>query len=109
MVRDVEHRFTGQIRMNRPHDLPALATLSARIGADPLLIQGAGGNTSVKEGGVMWIKASGTNLADALTRDVFVPCDLPAMRAAICCMKPPSRPITRTVFVPITFTARIRS
>jgi len=69
--------------MNRPHDLPALATLSARIGADPLLIQGAGGNTSVKEDGVMWIKASGTNLADALTRDVFVPCDLPAMRAAM--------------------------
>lgn len=31
----------------------------------------------------MWIKASGTNLADALTRDVFVPCDLPAMRAAM--------------------------
>ena len=83
MVRDVEHRFPGQIRMNRPHDLPALATLSARIGADPLLIQGAGGNTSVKDGDVMWIKASGTNLADALTRDVFVPCDLPAMRAAM--------------------------
>lgn len=66
-----------------PADLPALAALSARIGADPLLIQGAGGNTSVKEGGVMWIKASGTLLADALTRDVFVPCDLAAMRASM--------------------------
>ncbi|NBE08164.1 class II aldolase/adducin family protein [Paragemmobacter ruber] len=67
----------------RPADLPALARLSARIGADPLLIQGAGGNTSVKEDAVMWIKASGTLLADALTRDVFVPCDLGAMRAAM--------------------------
>ena len=66
-----------------PHDLPALAAASARIGADPLLIQGPGGNTSIKDGGVMWIKASGTNLADALTRDVFVPCDLAAMRAAM--------------------------
>lgn len=66
-----------------PHDLSALAAASARIGADPLLIQGPGGNTSVKDGGVMWIKASGTNLADALTRDVFVPCDLAAMRAAM--------------------------
>lgn len=66
-----------------PHDLPTLAAASARIGADPLLIQGPGGNTSIKDGEVMWIKASGTNLADALTRDVFVPCDLPAMRSAM--------------------------
>jgi len=66
-----------------PEDLSDLARLSARIGADPLLIQGPGGNTSVKEGGVMWIKASGTNLADALVQDVFVPCDLGAMRAAM--------------------------
>lgn len=66
-----------------PHDLLTLAAASARIGADSLLIQGPGGNTSIKDGGVMWIKASGTNLADALTRDVFVPCDLAAMRAAM--------------------------
>ncbi len=66
-----------------PHDLPTLAVASARIGADPLLIQGAGGNTSIKDGAVMWIKASGTNLADALMQDVFVPCDLLAMRAAM--------------------------
>ena len=66
-----------------PNDLPALAAASAQIGADPLLIQGPGGNTSIKEGGGLWIKASGTNLADALTRDVFVPCDLEAMRSAV--------------------------
>ena len=66
-----------------PDDLPTLAAASARIGADPLLIQGPGGNTSVKDGEVMWIKASGTNLADALVRDVFVPCDVVAMRAAM--------------------------
>ncbi len=64
-----------------PADLADLRDFSARIGADPLLIQAAGGNTSVKEGGVMWIKASGTLLADALTRDIFVPVDLPAMLA----------------------------
>jgi rhamnose utilization protein RhaD (predicted bifunctional aldolase and dehydrogenase) len=70
-----------------PDDLSALAAASARIGADPMLIQGPGGNTSIKDmgkdGGVMWIKASGTNLADALVRDVFVPCDVVAMRAAM--------------------------
>jgi rhamnose utilization protein RhaD (predicted bifunctional aldolase and dehydrogenase) len=66
-----------------PADLPSLAAASARIGADPLIIQGPGGNTSVKDSAVLWIKASGTNLADALTRDIFVPCDLGAMRAAM--------------------------
>ncbi|MEM1386170.1 MAG: class II aldolase/adducin family protein [Pseudomonadota bacterium] len=66
----------------RPDDLADLAALSARIGADPLLIQAAGGNTSVKAGDVMWIKASGTLLADARAKDIFVPVDLPAMRAA---------------------------
>lgn len=67
----------------RPDDLKDLAELSARIGADPMLIQAAGGNTSVKDGDVMWIKASGTVLADALDRDIFVACDLPAMRASL--------------------------
>ncbi len=69
--------------ISRPCDLVALARLSARIGRDPLLIQGAGGNTSVKDGGVMWIKASGTLLAEAEARDVFVPVDLEPMRAAV--------------------------
>ncbi len=31
----------------------------------------------------MWIKASGTQLAEALTRDIFVPCDVDAMRASV--------------------------
>ena len=66
-----------------PRDLVDLANLSARIGTDPMLIQAAGGNTSVKDGDVMWIKASGTLLAEADTRDIFVPVDLPAMRAAL--------------------------
>ncbi len=84
MVRHQPYREIGMTRPDgKPDDLPALADLSARIGANPLLIQGPGGNTSVKDGAVMWIKASGTNLADALTRDVFVPCDLPAMRLAM--------------------------
>ena len=51
--------------MRPPEDFADLARLSARLGADPLVIQGAGGNTSVKDGAVMWIKASGTQLADA--------------------------------------------
>jgi len=66
-----------------PDDFSALCDFSAAIGANPLIIQAAGGNTSDKDGRVMWIKASGTLLADALTRDIFVPVDLPAMQIAI--------------------------
>jgi rhamnose utilization protein RhaD (predicted bifunctional aldolase and dehydrogenase) len=56
-------------------ELDRLRALSARVGSDPLLVQAAGGNTSLKEDGVMWIKASGTWLKDAATRDIFVPLD----------------------------------
>jgi rhamnose utilization protein RhaD (predicted bifunctional aldolase and dehydrogenase) len=56
-------------------ELDQLRTLSARVGADPLLVQAAGGNTSLKDGAVMWIKASGTWLKDALSKDIFVPLD----------------------------------
>jgi rhamnose utilization protein RhaD (predicted bifunctional aldolase and dehydrogenase) len=49
--------------------------LSARCGRDPLQVQGPGGNTSVKVGSAMWIKASGTELADAQDRPIFVAVD----------------------------------
>ncbi|WP_224825974.1 class II aldolase/adducin family protein [Cognatishimia sp. MH4019] len=54
---------------------PAFRTLSARLGQDPLQVQGPGGNTSIKEGEVMWIKASGTELADAEVKPIFVAVD----------------------------------
>ncbi|MFO1120701.1 MAG: class II aldolase/adducin family protein [Hyphomicrobiales bacterium] len=61
----------------------ALKRLSADAGSDPLLVQAAGGNTSLKSDGVMWIKASGTWLKDANTRDIFVPVDHAALMAAL--------------------------
>jgi len=66
-----------------PPDLQTLREFSAAIGADPLIIQAAGGNTSVKQGAAMWIKASGTLLAEAQAKDIFVPVDLPGIQAAI--------------------------
>lgn len=56
-------------------------TFSARLGNDPLRVQGPGGNTSIKSGDVMWIKASGTELADAKTKDIFVAVDRNAAKA----------------------------
>ncbi|WP_299630274.1 class II aldolase/adducin family protein [uncultured Roseobacter sp.] len=71
-----------------PGDFPALRQMSAVFGQDSLHIQGAGGNVSVKDGDIIWIKASGTMLADAMTSDVFVPVDLPQMKAAITAQMP---------------------
>ncbi len=48
---------------------------------NPLLVQGPGGNTSFKENGLLWIKASGTELAEAETRPIFVPVRLAEARA----------------------------
>ena len=55
----------------------------AKVGADPLLVQGAGGNVSWKDGDTLWVKASGTWLADAAKKDIFVPVDLPHLRGAL--------------------------
>jgi rhamnose utilization protein RhaD (predicted bifunctional aldolase and dehydrogenase) len=51
----------------------ALLALSERIGRNPSLVQGPGGNTSLKRDGVMWIKASGTWLSQARDRPIMVP------------------------------------
>ncbi|MDQ0471715.1 class II aldolase/adducin family protein [Labrys wisconsinensis] len=63
-------------------ELDRLLALSARIGADPALVQGAGGNTSIKQDGVLTIKASGAWLAHALEKPIMVPVRLdPLLRA----------------------------
>lgn len=54
-------------------EFQALVSHSARLGNDPLQIQGAGGNTSIKQGDVMWIKASGRWLMHATEQNLFVP------------------------------------
>lgn len=72
----------------RQVELADLRTLSARIGADPLLTQGAGGNTSLKTDGVLWIKASGTWLAHALERDIMVPVEIAPLVAAVSSVDP---------------------
>ncbi len=57
--------------------------MSARVGKNILLVQGAGGNSSVKEADVLWVKASGTWLANAEDKDIFVPVSLSGARAAL--------------------------
>ncbi|HDR9258069.1 TPA: class II aldolase [Burkholderia vietnamiensis] len=58
-----------------------ISDFSSTLGSDALLVQGAGGNVSWKDGDTLWIKASGTWLADAAQRDIFVPLSLETVRA----------------------------
>ena len=60
-----------------------LRALAAKIGADPMQIQGPGGNVSIKSGGHMLVKASGTWLSDAMSEDIFTAVDANAMTAAV--------------------------
>jgi len=62
--------------------LTDLIAFSARIGAEPLLVQGGGGNTSLKRDDELWVKASGTWLAHARERELFVRLPLVQVRAA---------------------------
>jgi rhamnose utilization protein RhaD (predicted bifunctional aldolase and dehydrogenase) len=57
-------------------ELEALRELTASAGRNPLLAQGSTGNSSLKLAGILWIKASGKWMADALRDDIFIPLHL---------------------------------
>ena len=65
------------------NDLAALARVSAKLGRNRLLVQAAGGNTSIKSDGVLWVKASGRWLAKALDEPIFAALDLPRVLSAL--------------------------
>ena len=54
-------------------ELKKLSNVSEYLGKNLDLIQGAGGNTSVKINDVLWVKASGYWLSDANQMNIFVP------------------------------------
>ncbi len=61
----------------------ALLAASVRLGSNPLQVQGPGGNASLKDGGAMLVKASGTWLSEAESKDIMVPVDIARFRAAL--------------------------
>jgi rhamnose utilization protein RhaD (predicted bifunctional aldolase and dehydrogenase) len=65
----------------RAEDWPRFLAMSAEVGRDQDLVQGAGGNSSLKHDGILWVKASGKWLADAEDDGIFVPVALDAARA----------------------------
>ena len=60
-------------------DMQNLLGLAARLGRDPLVVQGPGGNISLKRDGVMWVKASGTWMMEATARSILVPVNVAAV------------------------------
>ena len=69
------------IPMKPNHD--SISQFCADLGQDSSLVQGAGGNVSWKEGGILWVKGSGTWLANAKVTDIFVPVDLIKLSSAL--------------------------
>src|SRR5581483_6003930 len=57
-------------------ELQPLLEFTGRVGSDALLTQASTGNSSLKLDGVLWIKASGRWMADALRDDIFIPLNL---------------------------------
>jgi rhamnose utilization protein RhaD (predicted bifunctional aldolase and dehydrogenase) len=68
---------------NDQAELAPLRELSARIGSDPLFTQASTGNSSIKLDGVLWIKASGKWMADAIHEDILIPLDLAEVQACV--------------------------
>lgn len=68
---------------NLSTDLDRLIAYSRVLGSKPQMIQAAGGNTSVKSDGVMWIKASGCWLSDVEDKGSFLSMDLSRILVAL--------------------------
>ena len=62
--------------MAKKSELQPLLELTQRVGSDPLLTQASTGNSSAKLDGILWIKASGRWMADAIRDDILIPLDL---------------------------------
>ena len=57
--------------------------ISYKLGSNKNLVQAAGGNTSMKIGDSMIIKASGTWLKDTFNKEIFVEVDLKSIKNKI--------------------------
>ena len=72
-------------RKKIPAELAELITISRAVGSDPDLVQGGGGNTSVKtrDGQTILVKASGAALGEMSQERGWAALDLEAVRAIL--------------------------
>ena len=89
--------MTAYARIQDSAAYQELLAASARLGQNRLQVQGPGGNTSLKHGDAMWIKASGTWLANAEVDSIMVPVDAAAMLKSLDACDPRSEDPTNFV------------
>lgn len=63
--------------------LEKIKLFCSQIGENQLIVQGAGGNVSWKNENTLWVKASGTWLADAKIKNIFIPVKLNHLKQSI--------------------------
>ena len=66
----------GQISNLRRFAPKEVVDLALALGSDFRITQGPGGNVSMKEDQILWVKASGAHMAEAKSQAIFVPVDL---------------------------------
>jgi ribulose-5-phosphate 4-epimerase/fuculose-1-phosphate aldolase len=75
--------MNNHISVANQAELSSLRELSALVGSDLLLTQASTGNSSIKLENILWIKASGKWMADAIHEDIFIPLDLAEVKECV--------------------------
>jgi rhamnose utilization protein RhaD (predicted bifunctional aldolase and dehydrogenase) len=83
LLQDHDHHGENDVTGFDDPEMQDLLALAASLGRNPLLVQGPGGNISLKRDGVMWVKASGTWMMEATSRPILIPVDFPAVIDAL--------------------------
>ena len=83
-----------------------LIEFSKKYGSDPELVLAGGGNTSMKENGVLYVKGSGCALS-AIERDNFVALDIAALTEVTTKQYPDSDKEREAAFLADVFAARL--
>ena len=65
------------------HEFTDFLEFSKEVGLDSSMVQAAGGNTSMKLGDIMWVKASGKWLMNACSEEIMVPVKTLKVRSII--------------------------
>ncbi len=71
--------------MNNDKAMKLFRNFSESLASNPLLIQAAGGSTSIKFDSTMWVKASGRWLSQSQERDVMVPIKYTELLSSLYC------------------------
>ncbi len=65
------------------HELDELKRISETLGQNKDIIQATGGNTSLKQGELIWVKASGKALVNANKEEIFLPINLKESKSRV--------------------------